>query len=312
MAKAVQFTQTGGPEVLEVVDIDFPAPGPGHVSIRVEAAGVNPVDRKLRSGGRALPGDGPWRTGSDGAGSVTAVGDGVDGFRVGDPVAFFGADGSYATDVIVDASHVFARPAGVSAAQGAALGIPAGTAYQVLRSLSVGDGDTVLVHGGSGSVGQAVTQFAVLFGARVIATTSDRRADRVRDLGADPVRYGDGLTGRVLEVAPDGVDAIIDCAGADGVLEASLELLDDTSRITSIVTGPKAEELGMRAFLGGSSTPLTAQQLAWRAEAVPVALALMAAGYFDVEIGEEFSLDRAGEAQTANEQGASGKLLVVP
>lgn len=312
MAKAVQFTQTGGPEVLEVVDIDLPAPGPGHVSIRVEAAGVNPVDRKLRSGGRALPGDGPWRTGSDGAGSVTAVGDGVDGFRVGDPVAFFGADGSYATDVIVDASHVFARPAGVSAAQGAALGIPAGTAYQVLRSLSVGDGDTVLVHGGSGSVGQAVTQFAVLFGARVIATTSDRRADRVRDLGADPVRYGDGLTGRVLEVAPDGVDAIIDCAGADGVLEASLELLDDTSRITSIVTGPKAEELGMRAFLGGSSTPLTAQQLAWRAEAVPVALALMAAGYFDVEIGEEFSLDRAGEAQTANEQGASGKLLVVP
>ena len=312
MAKVVQFTQVGGPEVLTVVEVDDPAPGPGQLTVRVEAAGVNPLDIKLRSGGRPLAGDGPWRAGSDGAGAVTAVGEGVDGFRVGDPVAFFGADGAYATDVVIDAAKAFARPAGVSAAQGAALGIPAGTAYQVLKSLSVGEDDTLLVHGASGSVGQAITQFAVLFGARVIGTTSDRRADRVRDLGADPIRYGDGLTGRVLEAAPDGVDAIIDCAGADGVLEASLELLDDTSRITSIVLGAKAEELGMRAFLGGASTPMTPQQLEWRAEAVPVALALMAAGYFDVELGGTFSLDRAGEAQTANQEGEPGKQLLVP
>ncbi|WP_156762194.1 quinone oxidoreductase family protein [Microbacterium karelineae] len=312
MAKVVQFTQVGGPEVLEVVDAPAPAPGSGEVAIHVEAAGVNPIDRKLRSGIRPLPGDGPWRTGSDGAGTVTAVGEGVDGFRIGDPVAFFGAAGAYATDVVVPASQAFQRPAGVSAAQGAALGIPAGTAYQALRSLGIREDDTLLIHGGSGSVGQAAIQFAVLLGAHVIATTSDARADRVRDLGAEPIAYGDGLTGRVLEAAPDGVTAILDCAGADGVLEASIELLDDKSRIATIVIGAKADELGLRAFAGGSVQAITPQQAAWRAEAVPVSLALMAAGYFDVELGAQFPLDEAGAAQTANAEGAPGKLIVVP
>ncbi|WP_110588550.1 quinone oxidoreductase family protein [Microbacterium suaedae] len=312
MAKVVQFQQVGGPEVLEVVEVDAPTPGPGQLAVSVEAAGVNPVDRKLRSGIRPLPGDGPWRTGSDGAGIVLAVGEGVDGFREGDPVAFFGAVGAYATDVVLDADRVFLRPAGVSAAQGAALGIPAGTAYQALRSLGIREDDTLLIHGGSGAVGQAAIQFAVLFGAHVIATTSDARADRVRDLGAEPVRYGDGLTGRVLDAAPDGVSAILDCAGADGVLETSIELLDDKSRIATIVIGAKADELGLRAFAGGSAKPLTPQQLAWRAEAMPVALALMAAGYFDVELGAQFSLDEAGAAQTANDSGAPGKLLIAP
>ncbi|MTE22788.1 NADP-dependent oxidoreductase [Microbacterium sp. ZXX196] len=312
MAQAVQFTRIGGPEVLELVEVPDPVPAAGEVAIRVEAAGVNPIERKLRTGVRPLAGDGPWRAGSDGAGIVTAVGADVDGLRVGDAVAFFGAHGAYATDVRVDAAHVFLRPAGVSAAQGAALGIPAGTAYQALRSLGIREDDTLLIHGGSGAVGQAAIQFAVLFGAHVIATTSAGRASRVRDLGAEPVVYGDGLTGRVLEAAPDGVTAILDCAGADGVLEASLELLEDTSRIATIVLGQKADELGLRAFAGGSRRPLTPQQNAWRAEAVPVALALIAAGYFDVEIGESFSLDEAGRAQSAGEAGAPGKLLLVP
>lgn len=313
MAKAVQYEALGGPEVLTVNDIPDPVAGPGQLTVRVDAAGVNPIDRKLRSGIRPTPPfDGPRGTGSDGAGVVTGVGEGVDGFRVGDAVAFCGASGAYATDVAVDAAKAFALPAGVTAAQGAALGVPAGTAYQALKSLGIRSDDTLLIHGGSGSVGQAAIQFAVLFGAHVIATTSDARAERVRDLGAEPVRYGDGLTGRVLEAAPDGVTAILDCAGADGVLEASLELLEDTSRIATIVLGAKAHEMGLRAFAGGSPEPLTAQQEAWRLEAMPVSLALMAAGYFDVEIGETFPLERAGEAQTANEQGVAGKLLIVP
>src|SRR5690606_23468380 len=226
--------------------------------------------------------------------------------------AFTGASGAYATEVAVKAENAHLRPAGVSAGQGAALGIPAGTAYQAIRSLGVREDDTLLIHGGSGSVGQAAIQFAVLTGARVIATTSDARAQRVGDLGAEPVRYGDGLTGRVLEVAPDGVTAILDCAGADGVLEASLELLDDKNRIATIVIGAKADEMGLRAFGGGSAVPLTPQQAAWRAEALPVSLALVAAGYFDVELGEQFSLEQAAEAQIANERGAHGKLTLVP
>src|SRR5690606_11661432 len=282
------------------------------IVVSVEAIGVNPIERKLRSGIRPLSGNGPWRTGSDGAGTVTAVGAGVDGFRVGDPVAFTGTSGAYATEVAVKASNAHLRPAGVSAVEGAALGIPAGTAYQAVRSLGIREDDTLLIHGGSGSVGQAAIQFAVLTGARVIATTSDARAERVGDLGAEPVRYGDGLTGRVLEMAPEGVTAILDCAGADGVLEASIELLEDKSRIATIVLGAKAEEMGLRAFSGGASAPLTPQQLTWRAEALPIALALLATEYFDVAIGQTFTLDEAAAAQDANENGAPGKIVIVP
>ncbi|MBP2437630.1 quinone oxidoreductase family protein [Microbacterium amylolyticum] len=313
MAKAVQYTQLGGPEVLTVNEIPEQQPGPGKIAVRIEAAGVNPIDQKLREGIRAAPPfTSPRGTGLDGAGTVTAVGDDVDGFRAGDPVAFTGTLGTYATDIVISASKAAVRPAGVSAAQGAALGIPAGTAYQALKSLGVREDDTLLIHGGSGSVGQAAIQFGVLFGARVIATTSDARADRVSNLGAEPVRYGDGLTGRVLEMAPDGVTAILDCAGADGVLEASVELLDDSSRIATIVLGAQADEMGLRAFAGGSATPLTEQQNAWRSEALPVSLALIAAGYFDVELGDAFPLDRAAEAQEATAKGAAGKLLILP
>ncbi|WP_029149274.1 quinone oxidoreductase family protein [Microbacterium indicum] len=313
MAHAVQYTQTGGPEVLSLFEIPAPAPGAGQIAIRVEAAGVNPRDVKERSGARATePITAPRGIGHDGAGIVSAVGDGVDGFRVGDPVAFRGMLGSYATEVVVAASNAFVRPAGVSAAQAAALGIPAGTAYQVLRSLGVREDETLLIHGGSGSVGQAAIQFAVLAGARVIATTSDGRAGRVRDLGAEPVRYGDGLVGRVLEVAPDGVDAVLDCAGADGVFEASLELVHDAQRFATIVLGAEAVERGLRAFSGGSPHPLTPQQEAWRSEAVPVALALLASGFFDVELGEAFPLDRAADAHRAVEAGARGKVVLAP
>ncbi|MGO1466940.1 MAG: quinone oxidoreductase family protein [Microbacterium gubbeenense] len=312
MAHVVQFTKVGGPEVLELVEVDDPVAGPGQLVVSVEAIGVNPVERKLRSGVRPLPGDGPWRTGSDGAGTVTAVGEGVDGFRVGDPVAFLDTPGAYATAVVTDPAHTFVRPEGVTAAQGAALGIPAGTAYQSIRSLGIREDDTLLIHGGSGSVGQAAIQFAVLAGARVIATTSDARAERVSDLGAEPIAYGDGLTGRVLDIAPEGVTAILDCAGADGVLEASIELLEDKSRIATIVLGARGDEMGIRTFLGGSAEPLTAQQLQWRTESVPVALSLIATGYFDVELGEQFALADAAAAQVANENGAPGKLILVP
>jgi len=313
MAQAIVYTQFGGPEVLTLVDVPDPVPAEGQVAIRVEAAGVNPIDGKLRAGVRAsAPLDGPRHVGADGAGIVTAVGAGVDGFRPGDPVAFRSAPGAYATDVVVAAADVFLRPAGVDAAQGAGLGIPAGTAYQSLRSLGVRAGDTLLIHGGSGAVGQAAIQFAVLWGARVLATTSDARADRVRALGAEPLAYGAGLVDRVRTVAPDGVTAILDAAGTDEAIEASLELLADRSRIATIVRGRDAAGWGIRAFSGGSPEPLTAQQQAWRTEAVPVALALIAAGRFDVEVGATYPLAEAAAAQTASQSGAPGKLIVAP
>ncbi|WOF24258.1 NADP-dependent oxidoreductase [Microbacterium betulae] len=313
MAKAIQYSQLGGPDVLAVTDVPDPVAGEGQVVIRVEAAGVNPVDAKLRSGVRASgPFTAPRGVGTDGAGFVVSVGEGVDGLRTGDPVVFFETPGAYATDVVASASKAFLRPPGVTAAQGAALGIPVGTAYQSLRSLGVRGDDTLLVHGGSGSVGQAVVQFAALFGARVIATTSDARADRVRGLGAETVPYGEGLADRVREIAPEGPTVVLDAVGTDEALAASLELLHDRRRIATLVQGAKAADLGIRAFAGGSPVPLTAQQLAWRHEAVAVAITLLAAGRFSVELGEALPLAEAARAHRIVESGARGKVVLVP
>ncbi|GAB2704201.1 NADPH:quinone reductase-like Zn-dependent oxidoreductase [Microbacterium marinum] len=313
MASAITYLALGGPEVLTFGDIDIAAPGPGDVAVRIEAAGVNPLDAKLRAGTRPSPPiTSPRRIGFDGAGVVTALGADVDGLRVGDAVAIAGATGLYATDVVVAASTLTPRPPQVSAAQAAALGIPAGTAYQTLRSMAVGPSDVVLVHAGSGAVGQFLIQFAVLWGATVIATTSERRAERVRALGATPVAYGEGLADRVRAAAPQGVTVAIDAAGTDEALRTSIELVDDRGRIVTLVRGADAAGLGIRAFSGGSPEPLTSQQLALRAEAVPVSLQLIAAGALDVELGPTFALADAADAHRALAAGVEGKIVLVP
>ena len=313
MAQAITYSEFGGPEVLTLTDVEVPAPGEGQVGVRIEAAGVNPIDHKLRSGFRpSAPPDKPRRIGNDAAGIVTAVGDGVDGYRLGDPVVIYGASGMYATDVVVGVEKVQHRPPQVSAAEGAAIGVPASTAYQSLRSLDVRDDDTLLIHAGSGAVGQAAIQFAVLWGATVVATASPRRFDRVRELGATPVAYGEGLVDRVRQAAPRGVTVIFDAAGTDEALDASVELLEDRSRIGTIVRGRDAEGVGIRAFSGGSPQPLTPAQQTWRAEAIPVTLSLLSAGSFSIELGREFSLTEAAEAHRAIEAGADGKITLVP
>ncbi len=313
MGTAIAYTELGGPEVLTVIDIDVPAPGPGEVAVRVEAVGVNPLDLKLRAGLRPSPPiTEPRRVGSDAAGVVTAVGDGVERYRPGDAVIVTGAQGAYATDLVVRAAHVVRRPEGVSAAQGAALGIPVGTAYQTVRSLAIGPDDTVLVHAASGSVGQAVVQFARLYGATVLGTTSDRRADRVAALGATTLPYGPDVVSRVRELAPQGVTVAIDLVGTDEALAQSIELVSDKTRIATLVRGADAAGLGIRAFSGGSPEPLTDQQKAWRGEAIPVAAALIAHGDFSVELGPQLPLADAAEAHRLVDAGADGKVVLLP
>ncbi|MDD7929417.1 quinone oxidoreductase family protein [Microbacterium thalli] len=313
MAQAVTYSEFGGPEVLALHDIDVPEPAPGEVRLSVTAVGVNPIDHKLRAGLRpSATITKPRRMGNDGAGIVTQVGADVEGFRVGDEVVIFGARGVYATDIIATPDMLVPLPAGVSPAVGAALGIPVATAYQALRSLGVGPADTLLVHGGSGSVGQAAIQFARLRGAAVVATASEGRADRVRDLGGTPVVYGDGVAERVRSVAPQGVTVALDCAGTDEALSSSIELVADRSRIATIVRGADAAGLGIRAFSGGSPDPLTAQQLAWRVEAIPVVTALLAAGAFRVELGPELPLAAAAEAHRLVAAHTPGKIVLIP
>ncbi|GAA3767048.1 NADP-dependent oxidoreductase [Microbacterium kribbense] len=313
MAHVIEYTEFGGPDVLTLREVASPAPGPGEVTVAVAAAGVNPLDAKLRSGSRPSgPITAPRRVGRDAAGRVTAVGAGVADLRAGDEVIVFDSLGAYASELTVPAAHVQPRPPQVSAAEGAALGVPAGTAYQTLRALGVRPGDTLLVHGGSGAVGQAVVQFAVLWGIAVIATASPRRHERLRRLGAIPIAYGTGLEDRVRRAAPAGVHGVIDIAGTDEAIDVSLHLVPDRGRIITLVRGKDAASLGIRAFLGGSPDPLPPRAVALRAEAMPVTLALMAAGRFSVELGPSFPLAEAAEAHRVLAAGVDGKITLTP
>ncbi|WP_337003793.1 MULTISPECIES: quinone oxidoreductase family protein [unclassified Microbacterium] len=314
MARAIVYTELGSPAVLCLIEIPDPVAARGEVVVRIEAAGANPIDAKLRAGKRPSPPiTEPRPVGFDGAGVVEALGEGVEDFAVGDRVAIREGHGTYASALAVSTENLAALPDSVTAAEGAGIGIPAGTAYQALRSLGVGAGDVLLVHGGSGAVGQAAVQFAVAWGATVVATASPARHAQLRELGAIPVAYGDGLLDRVRDAAPAPVTVALDCAGTDEAIETSLALVADRDRIATIVRGPDAASFGIRAFSGGSPVPLTEQELAWRAEALPETIALLASGDFVIDLGPELPLAEAAQAHELMESGAaSGKIILVP
>lgn len=313
MARAIVYTEIGSPDVLHLSEVPDPVAGPGEVVVRIEAAGVNPIDAKVRGGKRPSPPiTEPRGIGFDGAGVVETVGSGVEGFAAGDRVAVRDTLGTYASALVVRPENLAVLPDTVTAAEGAGIGIPAGTAYQVLRSLAVSADDVLLVHAGSGAVGQAVVQFAVSWGATVIATASTARHEQLRDLGAIPVTYGDGLLERVRDAAPSEVTVVIDGAGTDEAIEVSLALVADRDRIGTIVRGPDAASFGIRAFSGGSPEPLTEQELAWRAEALPKTIELLASGDFVIELGPELPLAEAARAHELVEEHVAGKIVLVP
>ncbi|UJP10529.1 NADP-dependent oxidoreductase [Microbacterium sp. KUDC0406] len=314
MARAIVFSEIGSPDVLRLVEVPDPVPGQGEVVVRIEAAGVNPIDAKQRGGVRPLPPlTEPRRVGFDGAGTIAQVGPGVSGFAVGDRVAIRDTLGTYAGLLTVPVAHLAHLLDGVTAAEGAALATPVGTAYQALRSLRVAKDETLLVHAGSGAVGQAAIQYAVLWGATVIATASPERHDRLRELGAVPVAYEDGLEDRVREAAPKGVDVALDCAGTDEAIQTSLALVADHDRIATIVRGPDAASFGIQAYSGGSPEPLTEEQLAWRAEALALTINLLVAGDFSVELGRELPLADAARAhELVESHSVQGKVVLIP
>jgi NADPH:quinone reductase-like Zn-dependent oxidoreductase len=314
VARVIQYSEVGSLDNLELADIPTPnAPDDG-VVVEVRAAGINPIDWKLILGIRPSPPiTEPRRVGSDASGVISAVGPDVAGWAVGDEVIVRRAAGALATHVEAHADQLELKPSSLSFEQAAAIGVPVGTAYQALKSLGVGQGTTLLIHGGSGAVGQAAIQFARAWGATVLATASESNQERVRELGATPLVYGPGLVDRVRAAAPAGIDRILDCAGTDEALEASFELVADRTHIGTIVAGYRAAELGILAWSGGSPIPLTAEQEKLRHDAVTVAADLAHHGKFDIEIGASFPLDRAADALRANESGAvRGKVIVVP
>ncbi|MFJ4597259.1 MULTISPECIES: NADP-dependent oxidoreductase [unclassified Kitasatospora] len=301
--KAVTVTRSGGPEVLRVTEVPDPEPGPGEVRVRVLAAGVQPVDLAIRESFRP-PGavvEPPFVLGNEFAGVVDRLGPDGSGRQVGDEVLGFRFLDSQAELVTVDASQLVAKPAGMPWEQAGSLSASGQTAHLALTLLAVGPGDTVLVHGASGGVGTVAVQLARAWGATVIGTASERNHDYLRDLGAIPVAYGEGLVERVRAVAPQGVDAAFDAAGR-GALAASVELVADRSRIGTVVDYPEAERLGVRGLRG----PRTAARLT-------ELVRLWEAGGLRLEIAEALPLERAAEAHRLVGAGhVRGKVVLVP
>jgi NADPH:quinone reductase-like Zn-dependent oxidoreductase len=314
MAKAVRYSEFGGPEVLELVDIEVPEAGPGEVVVQVRAAGVNPIDWKIRGGQRSnTPLEKPVGIGFDASGVVHSVGTGVTGFAPGDAVIGVNLSGAYASHVVATPANLTHKPAEVGFEEAAGLGIPAATAYQALKSLGVKAGDTLLVHAGSGAVGQAAVQLARLWGATVVATASEPNHARLHELGAIPVAYGDGLLERVRAAAPSGVDVALDCAGTDEALDVSVELVADRQRIGTIVITQRAKDAGIQFWTSSVPGSLTDEQRQLRVDAIPYVAELAARGEFEVQIAERYPLELAAEAHRRSETGhVRGKLVLVP
>jgi NADPH2:quinone reductase len=308
---AVEYNEFGPPDVLQWVEVDELTPYRGQVVIETRAIGVNPAEVKRRAGGRwPKPPTFPVRPGSDATGIVLALGADVTGFSVGDEVIGRSLAGAYAEQVLAAASSLLHKPTALSFEEATLLGVPTGTAYQVLVSTGVGPGDTVLVHGAAGGVGQAAVQFARHLGAEVIGTARAARHGRLREIGATPVEYGPGLADRVRAVAPDGVTVAFDTAGTDEALQSSLELVADHERIVTVGAVDAAPSWGVRSYSGNNLTP---EQAELRRIAAPLALELWARGEFSFEVGERYALKDAAAAHRQSEtRVVVGKLVLIP
>nr|WP_272473442.1 NADP-dependent oxidoreductase [Baekduia alba] len=297
----MSFAAFGGPDVLELGEVPAPEAGDGQVRVAVRAVGVNPMDIKIRSGGmeRLFPTPLPSTPGSEVAGVVDQVGDGVSGVAVGDEVLGWSATGACAEHALLG---VFAgKPATMPWDQAAALPVAGETSRRILDAIDLQKGETVLVHGGAGGVGTVLVQLARELGARVIATAGEANHDYLRSLGAEPVIYGDGLVDRVRAVAPDGVDAAVDVAGRDA-LDASIALTGGTDRVVTIADG-RAREIGVR-FLMGRPDDRDAAALAELAER-------WAGGGLKL-VTTTFPLDDVAEAHAVSAAGhVRGKLVLL-
>ena len=323
--RAIQAAHPGGPDVLDVVDVPAPVPGPADVLVDVGVAGVNFIDTYRRSG--VYPQPFPHVPGVEGAGVVREVGADVTDVAVGDRVAWFDAPGSYAEQVVVPAGRTLAVPTDVDLPTAAALALQGLTAhYLVTSSFAVGPGHDVLVHAAAGGVGLLLTQLAVARGARVVATvSSEEKAALAREAGAaDVVRYDllDDLTAElprlVRALAPDGVAAVYDGVGRT-TFDASLACL--AVRGTLVLYGGASGQVPpfdlQRLNDGGSlfvTRPTLAHHVRTRGELLERSdelFRLAGVGALHARIGLTLPLEDAAAAHAALEgRRTTGKVLL--
>ena len=315
MSRRVVATDFGGPEVLSVTEVEVPDPGPGEVRIRVRAAGVNPADHKRYRGlfGKN-PAEIPMGLGFEAAGEVTAVGRDATGPRgpisVGDEVIAYRTSEAYADEIIVPGNTVLPKPPNLAWEPASGLMLVGATATHAITAAAIEDGDTVLVHGAAGAVGIATIQLARLRGARIIGTASAANHDFLRELGAEPVAYGDGLLERVRDLEPHGIDAAVDLHGDDTAVDVSLALVPDRTRIVTVAAMERAQRDGFTAIGGGpGADPGTELRNAARLDLVD----LVERGDLRVFVDSTFALTDVVAAHERSIAGhLRGKIVLVP
>ncbi|MCA3710974.1 MAG: quinone oxidoreductase [Phenylobacterium sp.] len=322
--RAIRLSATGGPEVLDLVDLPDPEPGPGQLLVRQSAIGVNYIDTYHRSG--LYPLRLPSGLGMEGAGDVVAAGEGVERFAPGDRVAFAsGPIGAYADLHLVDAARAVRIPEGVDERTAAAALLKGMTAeFLLLRCRPVQPGEPVLIHAAAGGVGQIMVQWARALGAEVIATAgSPAKADRARALGAHHViLYGEqDVAAEVRRITGGaGVTAAYDSVGAS-TFEGTLGSLARRGTFVSFGNAsgpPPAVEPGRLMRMGSLffTRPTLGDYIATTAELDASAAAVfgrIAAGEISIEIGQTFPLSQAKAAHEALEARQTvGSTLLIP
>jgi NADPH:quinone reductase-like Zn-dependent oxidoreductase len=289
MPRAVRFDQYGGIDVLEVVEVDAPAPGPGELLIRVKATSINPGEAKIREGMLAerFPATFPSGQGSDLAGVVEQVGDGVQRWQVGDEVIGFTDNrASHAELVVIEAGNATGKPANVSWEAAGSLFVVGATAWAAVRAVGASDGDTVVVSGGAGGVGSIAVQLAKLAGARVIGLASERNHAWLSRHRVIPVTYGDGVADRIREASGGSLDALIDTVG-DEYVQLALDLGVAPERIDTITNFEAGRKYGVKT--DGNAVGASAEVLAELAE-------LIDQGRLEVPIAAVYRLEQVRDA----------------
>jgi NADPH2:quinone reductase len=323
--RAIRFEQTGGPEVLQLVEVETPSPGPGQILIRHEAIGINFIETYQRSG--LYPMKLPSGLGGEAAGVVEALGEGVTRFAAGDRVAVAGgaSSGTYADFSLANAQRAVHVPDGVDSRTAAAGLLKGMTTEFLLRQLhAVQPGETILVHAAAGGVGQIMVQWAKALGAVVIATVgSEAKAARARELGADHViLYRDQDVAAEVRRITDGkgVPVAYDSVGKD-TFEGTLKSLARRGKFVSFgnASGPPPPVEGRQLMVGGSlwfTRPTMGDYQATTPELDASAAALwemIGSGKVKIEIGQTFPLAEARRAHEALESRATiGASLLIP
>ena len=306
MPRAVRFDEYGGIDVLRVVEVEPPVPGPGQVLVKVEAAAINPGEAAIRQGllHERWPATFPSGQGSDLAGIVHDLGDGVGSFAVGDEVlGFTYARASHAELVVTETDKLVHRPAGVPWEAAGSLFVAGTGAYASVRAVSPSAGDVVAVAGAAGGVGSIAVQLARKAGATVIGLASEANRGWLADHGVIPVAYGEGVADRIRAASGGHVDAFIDAFGG-GYVELALELGVRPDRINTVIDFPAAERYGVKTEGNrNADSPAVLAELA----------GLVDQGRLEIPIAKVYPLTEVQQAfRELEERHTRGKIVLRP